>query len=108
MALLENDLYTIEVGSKIWRHILNINFANIYSIAEVDSIILLYSDTVHSHTGYKDRTTAESEIAAAMEIAFDFDIKYSEDVHGIVMLDRTTATYKRLYVHSGSLLVEDV
>ncbi len=108
MAVLSNGLHSIESGSIIWRHILNINFNNIYSKSSFDSTAALYADTIHTHTEYKDRTTAESDIDTAMASSFSYDIKYSDELKGIVLLDRTTATYKRLYVESGVLLSEDV
>lgn len=108
MAVLFNGLHSIEVGSTIWRHILNINFNNIYSKGVFDVEAALYSAIVHTHSEYKDRAVAEGEITTAMSVDFGYDIKYRSELHGIVLLDRTTATYKRLYVESGVLLSEDV
>ncbi len=107
MALEENGLYSIEVGSIVWRHLLNTNFNNIYSKGAFDIESALYSDTVHAHTGYKDRTIAESDITTSFDTIFNYDVRFSDGLVGIIILDRTTATYKRLYVEDGVLLSED-
>lgn len=107
MAILTNQLHSIEPGCKIWLHIVNFNFENMYSKASFDAVIALYSVTGHTHTGYKARSVAETEVGTAMATTFAYDITHGSLTTSIVVLDRTTATYKRMYVSNGVLLVED-
>ena len=106
MAVLSNTLYTIENGSKVWRHIINRNFNDVYSIAVLDSVLAGYSDTAHTHSEYKLRSVAETDVRTALSTSFGYDIATIGSSTGFVFLDRTTSTYKRLYVSDGVLLVE--
>lgn len=108
MAVEVNGTHSIESDSKIWRHLLNYNFNLIYTIGESDTLLALYSATSHTHVEYKLRTVAETDIATAMDVEFTYDMKFTSITTGLVMLDRTAATYQRLYVDNGVLLIEAV
>lgn len=108
MAVLANGFHTIEAGSILWRHIVNYDFNNMYSKAAFDALATLYSNDPHTHTEYKERAVAESDITTAMGTTFGYDLKYSGELRGFVLKDRTTAIYKRLYVDGGVLLTEDI
>lgn len=108
MALLSNSLHSIEDGSKLWRHFINYDFNLVYSITTLDALLATYSDSVHTHSEYKLRSVAETDIHTAMDVTFTYDISFTSKTTGLVFKDRTTATYKRLYVDNGVLLIEAV
>lgn len=108
MAELTNGLHTIEESARAWVHILNDMFRQVYAKTEFVDFSDGYSDDTHTHAIYKLSSTGESEVATIAQAVMNTDIKIIDIAKGVIFKDRTTATYKRMYVDNGTLLVENV
>jgi len=111
MAILSNNVETIEAGSKTWRIICNNNFEMLNSlISTVDNKaekdLSNVSDTDFKTKG-ENAGLASNDLSNLSNTQVNEDIVYIDETKGLVLVDRSDTTKKyRLYVDGGNLQIE--